>query len=147
MKITNIRLQRLRLDMDPPFHAAWDPVPRRHFDATLVFVDTDEGLVGIGSGDTMDGFDGFADLFIGTDPLNIVERVARIESLNFHAAGSGRWRSPSGTSSARSPTSRWPGYSAAHGRNCPPTRPPANSATRANGPSPRWRSARLGSGP
>ena len=28
VKITAIRLQRLRLPLDPPFYAAWDPVPR-----------------------------------------------------------------------------------------------------------------------
>ena len=36
MKITAIRLQRLRLPLDPPFDAAWDPVARRQFDATIV---------------------------------------------------------------------------------------------------------------
>ncbi len=35
MKITAIRLMRMRLPLDPPFYAAWDPLPRRHFDATL----------------------------------------------------------------------------------------------------------------
>lgn len=49
MKITSIRLDRMRLPLDPPFHPAWDPVPRRHFDATLVTVETDEGLTGHGS--------------------------------------------------------------------------------------------------
>jgi L-alanine-DL-glutamate epimerase-like enolase superfamily enzyme len=33
----------------PPFYAAWDPVPRRHFDATLVTVHTDEGVTGLGA--------------------------------------------------------------------------------------------------
>jgi hypothetical protein len=39
MKITSIRLDRMRLPLDPhppphpPFYAAWDPVPRPHFDA------------------------------------------------------------------------------------------------------------------
>ena len=46
MKITSIRLDRMRLPLDPPFHAAWDPLPRRHFDATLVTVHTDEGVTG-----------------------------------------------------------------------------------------------------
>ncbi|MEV4125708.1 mandelate racemase/muconate lactonizing enzyme family protein [Nocardia sp. NPDC049707] len=85
MKITAIRTRKLRLELDPPFFAAWDPVPRRHFDATIVEVETDEGLVGIGSGDTMDGFAPFEELFIGTDPCNIVEQVKRIETINFHA--------------------------------------------------------------
>ena len=85
MKITAIRLDRMRLPLDPPFRAAWDPVPRRHFDATLVRVETDEGITGFGSGDTMDGFGAFADLFIGRDPREIARHVLTIETINFHA--------------------------------------------------------------
>jgi D-galactarolactone cycloisomerase len=84
VKITGIRLDRMRLPLDPPFHAAWDPVPRRHFDATLVRVETDEGITGFGSGDTMDGFGSFADLFIGRDPREIASHVRTIETINFH---------------------------------------------------------------
>jgi L-alanine-DL-glutamate epimerase-like enolase superfamily enzyme len=85
MKITNIRLDRMRLPLDPPFHAAWDPVPRTSFDATLVTVQTDEGVVGYGSGDTMDGFDAYEHLFVGRDPLAIVNHVKTLETVNFHA--------------------------------------------------------------
>ena len=85
MKIIDIRLHRMRLPLDPPFRAAWDPVPRRNFDATLVRVETDEGITGFGSGDTMDGFDAFADLFIGRDPREIAGHVRTIETINFHA--------------------------------------------------------------
>jgi L-alanine-DL-glutamate epimerase-like enolase superfamily enzyme len=85
MKITAIRLTRMRLPLDPPFHAAWDPVPRRHFDATLVRVETDEGVTGYGSGDTMDGFGPFETLFTGRDPLRIADHVRTIESIGFHA--------------------------------------------------------------
>lgn len=85
MKITAVRLDRLRLELDPPFRAAWDPVPRRHVDATIVRVETDEGVTGIGSGDTMGGFEAFEHLFLGTDPLRIARQVATIETLNFHA--------------------------------------------------------------
>ncbi len=84
MKITDIVLDRLRLELDPPLHAAWDPQPRRHFDATLVRVLTDEGVTGIGSGDTMDGFDAVRDLFLGEDPLDIARHVKAIETANFH---------------------------------------------------------------
>jgi L-alanine-DL-glutamate epimerase-like enolase superfamily enzyme len=85
VKITAIRLDRMRLELDPPFYAAWDPVPRRHFDATLVRVETDGGITGYGSGDTMDGFEPFTELFAGTDPLAIADQVRRIESIGFHA--------------------------------------------------------------
>ena len=60
-------------------------MPRRHFDATVVRVETDEGLVGIGSGDTMAGFEAFAHLFVGTDPTAISRHVLAIETINFHA--------------------------------------------------------------
>ncbi len=85
MKITSIGIDRMRLPLDPPFNAAWDPEPRRHFDATLVRVETDAALVGYGSGDTMDGFEAFTHLFIGTDPLRIVSQVRTLESITFHA--------------------------------------------------------------
>jgi D-galactarolactone cycloisomerase len=85
MKITAIRFDRLRRELAPPFHAAWDPVPRRHFDATVVRVETDEGVVGVGSGDTMDGFEAYEHLFLGHDPLDIVRHVRAIETVNFHA--------------------------------------------------------------
>lgn len=85
MKITAIDVERLRLPLDPPFLAAWDPVPRVRFDATLVRVHTDEGVTGYGSGDTMDGFSGYADLFVGTDPLQIAQHVRTLETIAFHA--------------------------------------------------------------
>jgi L-alanine-DL-glutamate epimerase-like enolase superfamily enzyme len=85
VKITMIRLDRMRLDLDPPFAAAWDPVSRRHFDATLVRVHTDAGFTGYGSGDTMDGFAAFAGLFIGKDPLQIANHVRTLETVGFHA--------------------------------------------------------------
>ena len=85
MKITAISIDRLRLPLDPPFAAAWDPVPRKHFDATLVRVHTDEGITGYGSGDTMDGFAPYADLFVGKDPLRIGQHVRVLETIAFHA--------------------------------------------------------------
>jgi D-galactarolactone cycloisomerase len=84
MKITAITLDRLRLDLDPPLRAAWDPDPRRHFDATIVRVHTDDGVTGIGSGDTMAGFEAVEHLFLGRDPLDIVRHVKAIETANFH---------------------------------------------------------------
>jgi D-galactarolactone cycloisomerase len=85
VRITGVRLRRLRYPLDPPFEPAWDPEPRRFFDATLVYVDTDEGLTGIGSGDTMDGFERYAELFVGRDPLDIDRHVRVLETIAFHA--------------------------------------------------------------
>jgi D-galactarolactone cycloisomerase len=85
MRITAIRVDRLRIPLDPPFPAAWDPVPRTVFPVAIVRVETDAGVVGIGSGDTMDGFDAFAHLFIGQDPLAIARHVRVLETIDFHA--------------------------------------------------------------
>jgi L-alanine-DL-glutamate epimerase-like enolase superfamily enzyme len=85
MKITGVRVRRMRVELEPPFCAAWDPEPRRSFGATLVSIETDEGIVGHGSGDTMDGFEAFTHLFVGEDPRRIVRHVRVLESIDFHA--------------------------------------------------------------
>ncbi|MBA2692613.1 MAG: mandelate racemase/muconate lactonizing enzyme family protein [Rubrobacter sp.] len=85
MEITNIRLKRIETKLDPPFHAAWDPVPRRSFEATLVFVDTDEGITGVASGDTMSGFEEYEHLFVGKDSLRISRHVRTLETIALHA--------------------------------------------------------------
>jgi D-galactarolactone cycloisomerase len=84
LRITAIRLQRLTLPLDPPFYAAWDPAPRRTFDATIVRVETDAGLTGIGSGDTMAGFDDYFQLFVGRDPVAIARHARTLETVSFH---------------------------------------------------------------
>ncbi|HEX3256248.1 MAG TPA: mandelate racemase/muconate lactonizing enzyme family protein [Gaiellaceae bacterium] len=85
MKIERVRIERRSIELDPPFHAAWDPQPRRSFEAALVVVETDEGLTGIGSGDTMDGFERYEHLFLGEDPLALERHVAVLETIVFHA--------------------------------------------------------------
>jgi D-galactarolactone cycloisomerase len=85
VKITGIDIDRLRLPLDPPFYAAWDPVPRERFEATLVRVHTDEGLTGVASGDTMSGFADFAHLFVGADPLALATHSRMLETISFHA--------------------------------------------------------------
>jgi D-galactarolactone cycloisomerase len=86
VRIVAIEIQRLALELEPPFAAAWDPVPRRRFEASIVRVRTDEGPVGIGSGDTMDGFVRYAELFLGADALALARHARTLETLAFHAA-------------------------------------------------------------
>src|SRR5260370_35661454 len=76
----------MRLPVAPPCPAAWDPVPRRAFDATLVTVATDEGVTGYGSGKPMGGFAAFAGLFRGQDPCQVARHVRTLEPIGFHAS-------------------------------------------------------------
>jgi len=85
LRITAVKLQRLRIELEPPFEAAWDPTPRHRFDATIVRVETDAGLVGIGSGDTMGGFEAFEHLFTGAEALAIARHARALETISFHA--------------------------------------------------------------
>ena len=57
------------------------PALRRH----RRHVETDEGIIGVGSGDTMDGFEPTSELFLGTDPLAIARHVRTLETIAFHA--------------------------------------------------------------
>ena len=59
--------------------------PRVFFDATIVRVKTDTGLVGIGSGDRMLGFEGHEELLRGPRTRWALERHYRILSnIDFH---------------------------------------------------------------
>jgi len=83
-KIASIRITHHRLPLDPAFIASWDSKPRAHFDATLVRVATDTGLVGYGSGDLMVGFKGHESLFIGQDPLAVERHYRVLANIDFH---------------------------------------------------------------
>jgi L-alanine-DL-glutamate epimerase-like enolase superfamily enzyme len=84
MKITKISQSHHRLALDPPFSAAWDSRPRAHFDVSIVRIETDEGLIGIGSGDSMPGFAGHEELLVGQDPRDLERHFRIVENLSFH---------------------------------------------------------------
>lgn len=86
MKIERIDISRHRLDLEPPFVASWDSRPRNGFDVSIVRVTTDDGHVGIGSGDAMAGFEEHAHLFVGQDPLDIERHHRVLDNLSFHHA-------------------------------------------------------------
>jgi L-alanine-DL-glutamate epimerase-like enolase superfamily enzyme len=83
-RIASIGITHHRLSLDPPFHASWDSNPRRHFDATIVRVQTEDGLLGVGSGDLMIGFAGHEHLFIGQDPLALERHYRVLSHIDFH---------------------------------------------------------------
>ena len=84
MKITAIEIRHYLLPLDPPFKAAWDPSPRRKFAATIVRINTDEGITGIGSGDAMLGLAGHEHLFIGRDPFEVERHWQVLDNIDFH---------------------------------------------------------------
>jgi L-alanine-DL-glutamate epimerase-like enolase superfamily enzyme len=53
LRLASIETRAYRLPLDPPFLAAWDPVPRTHLDATLTIVTADDGSAGYASGDAL----------------------------------------------------------------------------------------------
>jgi L-alanine-DL-glutamate epimerase-like enolase superfamily enzyme len=83
-KIAAIAISHHRLPLMPAFNASWDTKPRTHFDATIVRVTTDTGLVGVASGDRMLGFEGHEQLFVGQDPLALERHYRVLANIDFH---------------------------------------------------------------
>jgi L-alanine-DL-glutamate epimerase-like enolase superfamily enzyme len=84
MKITDIRVTKHTISLDPPFCPSWDSRPRSKFTAFITRVQTDAGIEGIASGDDMLGLDQFKDLFIGHDPLDLERHFRILSNLSFH---------------------------------------------------------------
>ena len=85
MRIASIETRTYRFPLEPPFRAAWDPIPRCHQEATVVLVTCDGGLTGVASGG--DGLPDRAILerfLVGLDPLRteVVREVC--ETVDFH---------------------------------------------------------------
>jgi L-alanine-DL-glutamate epimerase-like enolase superfamily enzyme len=84
MRIAAIETRHYRCPLDPPFAAAWDPVPREHQDATLVIVRSDDGVEGYASGDALPDRELLERLLVGVDPedADVVHGV--VETVDFH---------------------------------------------------------------
>jgi D-galactarolactone cycloisomerase len=83
LKIEAIEARSYRLPLDPPFHAAWDPEPRRFLDCHAVVVRAG-GHEGVGSGDRLAGWQHTFDLFVGRDVLDIERHARVLDNLQFH---------------------------------------------------------------
>ena len=84
MRIAAIETRQYRYPLDPPFSAAWDPVPRTHQDATVVIVRSDDGIEGYASGDALPDRELLERLLVGLDPMraDIVHGIC--ETVDFH---------------------------------------------------------------
>ncbi len=84
MRITDIQVRRYRYPLDPPFRAAWDPIPRTQQEAEIVSVHTDDGIVGHASGDFLPDVAVLKRFLVGLDPFR-TEAVRQIcETTDFH---------------------------------------------------------------
>ena len=80
--IDSIAVEHYRLPLEPPFHASWDPVPRREFVNSVVRVRAGS-LEGVGAGEAMHGLAGNEHLFIGQQPGNMQRHVQLLDNLQF----------------------------------------------------------------
>jgi D-galactarolactone cycloisomerase len=84
MRISAVETREYRFPLDPPLHAAWDPSPRTHQDATLVVVTADDGGRGYASGDALPDAALLERLLTGLDPFR-TEAVREVcETVDFH---------------------------------------------------------------
>ena len=84
-RISRIQISHHELPLDPPFPAAWDPVPRTSFVCTIVRVYDNAGRFGVGSGDAMYGFAPQARHFLGCHPEDIERHAAVLTNIDFLA--------------------------------------------------------------
>ena len=83
-RIAAIEVRRYAFPLDPPFQAAWDPVPRTAAEASLVIVRSDDGLSGYASGDHLPDAALLERLFVGLDPLRTEVVRELCETVDFH---------------------------------------------------------------
>ena len=84
MRIASIETRVYRYPLDPPFTAAWDPVPRTQQDATVVIVRSDDGVEGYSSGDGVPDRELLERLLVGRDPEEADAVHAIVETVDFH---------------------------------------------------------------
>jgi D-galactarolactone cycloisomerase len=84
VKIASVETRRYRYPLDPPFNAAWDPVPRTHQDATIVIVRSDEGVEGYASGDDVPDRELLERLLVGCDISDSDAVHGIVETVDFH---------------------------------------------------------------
>jgi len=84
MRVAAIETREYSYPLDPPFSAAWDPVPRTHQQATVVIVRSDDGVEGYASGDGLPDRELLERLLLGADPLRADVVHGICETVDFH---------------------------------------------------------------
>ena len=84
MRIARVETRRYAFPLDPPFEAAWDPVPRTRVEDEVVLVHADDGRVGWASGGYPLDVDALERSVVGLDPrrTEVVREVC--ETFDVH---------------------------------------------------------------
>jgi len=83
MKITDIEIRVLEYPLERPFVSTWQPMPTVNHRAHIVFIHTDEGITGIGSGGVAARWDVARLFLLGQDPFAIEQHVQNMRSFAF----------------------------------------------------------------
>lgn len=86
--IEKIEISFHQFKLPVAFPAAWDSHPRERFGASIIRVYDDQGRMGLGSGDSLYGFEDYASLFLNRDILDMDLLCGLTDNVSFHA---GRW--------------------------------------------------------
>ena len=85
MRIAAVEVRRYEVALEPPFAAAWDPVPRERSRATLVIVRDEDGAEGYASGgDDLPDAALLHALLVGLDPRRAEVVRELCETVDFH---------------------------------------------------------------
>jgi D-galactarolactone cycloisomerase len=84
VRIAAIEARQYRYPLDPPFCAAWDPEARRHQDATIAIVRSDDGAEGYASGDALPDRELLERLLVGADATDHARVHGIVETVDFH---------------------------------------------------------------
>jgi L-alanine-DL-glutamate epimerase-like enolase superfamily enzyme len=84
VKIASLETRVYRYPLDPPFAAAWDPVPRTYQDATVVVVRSDDGVDGYASGDGVPDRDLLERLLVGRLAEDTQTIHGILETVDLH---------------------------------------------------------------
>jgi len=84
VRIASLEVRRYGVDLDPPFVAAWDPVPRSRSEAALCIVRADDGTAGYASGDELPDAGLLERLLVGLDPRRCEVVRELCETVDCH---------------------------------------------------------------
>jgi D-galactarolactone cycloisomerase len=84
VRIEHIETRSYEVPLDPPFRAAWDPVPRDRLREKIVVVHADDGSVGMASGAPLPDADVLSRFLMGVDPRRTEVVRGICETVDFH---------------------------------------------------------------